>query len=111
MSRNLYLTWKYSWHIFIHSLIYPTTNVLISLQNLSLEEQFAKTKAELEKSNNELSDVHTKFEGYKVRAQSVLRQKVKPDEPIGLGKEEGQEEIAQLRRVSDILRAKLEESR
>ena len=60
----------------------------------------------------ELGDLRAEFGNYKVRAQSVLRQKARPEEATStFNREDCMEELSQLRQTADILRNKLEDAR
>lgn len=75
----------------------------------ALEEQVEKLQLERDKFSMELTEVHSEFESYKIRAASVLRQKARPEESATVSEDGAQQEIGQLRKSNDMLRAKLEE--
>lgn len=77
-----------------------------------LEEHVSKLKESLSDREAELKDLRTEFGNYKVRAQSVLRQKARPDDgSSGFSREDQLEEVAQLKQAAEILRSKLEDVR
>jgi len=77
-----------------------------------LEEHVSKLKESLAEREAELRDLRTEFGNYKVRAQSVLRQKARPDDgSSGFSREDQIEEVAQLKMTAEILRNKLEDVR
>lgn len=77
-----------------------------------LEEHVSQLKESLTEREAELRDLRAEFGNYKVRAQSVLRQKVRPDDgSSGFSREDHIEEVAQLKQTAEILRNKLEDVR
>lgn len=60
----------------------------------------------------ELRDLRSEFGNYKVRAQSVLRQKARLDDgSSSFIQEDHLEEMALLKQTAEILRSKLEDTR
>jgi hypothetical protein len=77
-----------------------------------LEEHVSQLKVSLAEHEAELRDLRAEFGNYKVRAQSVLRQKARPDDgSSGFSREDHVEEVAQLKQTAEILRKKLEDVR
>ncbi|KAJ9589098.1 hypothetical protein L9F63_017602, partial [Diploptera punctata] len=76
-----------------------------------LEEYISRLKENLAERETELADLRAEFANYKVRAQSVLRQKARPEEGTStFSREDCMEELSQLRQTADILRNKLEDA-
>jgi hypothetical protein len=72
----------------------------------------SRLKESLAEREAELVDLKAEFRNYKVRAQSVLRQKARPDDgSSSLSREDHIEEIAQQKQTAEILRSKLEDVR
>jgi hypothetical protein len=71
----------------------------------------SRLKESLAEREAELGDLRAEFRSYKVRAQSVLRQKARPDDGSSLSREDHTEEVAQLKQTADILKSKLEDVR
>jgi predicted nucleic acid-binding Zn-ribbon protein len=77
-----------------------------------LEERVSGLRESLAERETELGDVKAEFRNYKVRAQSVLRQKARPDEgSSSFSREDHIEEVAQLKQTAEVLRSKLEDVR
>lgn len=77
-----------------------------------LEERVSGLKESLAEREAELGDLRAEFRNYKVRAQSVLRQKARPDDgSSSLSREDHMEEVAQLKQAAEILRSRLEDVR
>jgi chromosome segregation ATPase len=76
-----------------------------------LEEHVSRLKESLAEREAELEDLRSEFGNYKVRAQSVLRQKARLDDGSSFTREDHVEEVAQLRQTAEILRSKLEDTR
>lgn len=77
-----------------------------------LEEHVSRLKESLAEREAELGDLRSEFDSYKVRAQSVLRQKARLDDvSSSLIQEDHTQEVAQLRQTAEILRSKLEDTR
>ncbi|XP_069676250.1 GRIP and coiled-coil domain-containing protein 2-like isoform X5 [Periplaneta americana] len=77
----------------------------------ALEEHVSHLKENLAEREAELADLRAEFGSYKVRAQSVLRQKARPDDgSSGFNREDYMEELAQLRQTSEVLRSKLQDA-
>nr|CAD7425418.1 unnamed protein product [Timema monikensis] len=83
---------------------------LLMRQVVSLEDQLTNLKYSLGKREGELSDLQEEFRQYKVRAQSVLRQKARGDESSSFNRDELLEETNELRKTADTLRTRLEET-
>ncbi|XP_063223773.1 GRIP and coiled-coil domain-containing protein 2-like isoform X2 [Bacillus rossius redtenbacheri] len=85
---------------------------LFTRQVRALEEQSARLKEGLAERDDELANLRDEYESYKVRAQSVLRQKSRGDDDARsrLGREDLAEEARQLRGRADALQARLEET-
>nr|CAD7396570.1 unnamed protein product [Timema cristinae] len=83
---------------------------LLMRQVVSLEDQLTNLKYSLGKREGELSDLQEEFRQYKVRAQSVLRQKARGDESSSFSRDELLEETNELRKTADTLRTRLEET-
>nr|CAD7196277.1 unnamed protein product [Timema douglasi] len=83
---------------------------LLMGQVVSLEDQLTNLKYSLGKREGELSDLQEEFRQYKVRAQSVLRQKARGDESSSFSRDELLEETNELRKTADTLRTRLEET-
>nr|CAD7608807.1 unnamed protein product [Timema genevievae] len=83
---------------------------LLTKQVVSLEDQLTSLKYSLGKREGELSDLQEEFRQYKVRAQSVLRQKARGDESSSFSRDELLEETNELRKTADTLRTRLEET-
>lgn len=76
-----------------------------------LEDQLSKLKVELTAKEEELKAVKDEFEGYKIRAQSVLRQqRAKQTSPTMPTAEEIHEQKVQLEHTVQNLQRKLEEA-
>jgi hypothetical protein len=72
----------------------------------------SRLKESLAEREAELGDLRSEFGNYKVRAQSVLRQKARLDDgSSSFIREDHIEEVAQLRQTAEILRSKLEDTR
>jgi hypothetical protein len=72
----------------------------------------SRLKESLAEREAELGDLRSEFDSYKVRAQSVLRQKARLDDvSSSLIREDHTQEVAQLRQTAEILRSKLEDTR
>ncbi|PNF29357.1 hypothetical protein B7P43_G07815 [Cryptotermes secundus] len=75
-----------------------------------LEQHVSRLKENLVEREAELGDLRAEFTNYKVRAQSVLRQKARPDDgSSSLSREDHTEEVAQLKQTAEILKSKLED--
>nr|CAD7258942.1 unnamed protein product [Timema shepardi] len=83
---------------------------LLMRQVVSLEDQLTNLKYSLGKREGELSDLQEEFRQYKVRAQSVLRQKARGDESSSFSRDELLEETNELRKTADTLRTLFEET-
>jgi hypothetical protein len=78
----------------------------------ALEEHVSRLKESLAERESELGDLRAEFGNYKVRAQSVLRQKARPDDgSSSFNRDDHMEEVMQLRQTAEILRSKLEDVR
>lgn len=100
----------YSIHRFIvlmcHFFMFPVSKVHV------LEQHMSRLKENLAEREAELGDLRAEFTNYKVRAQSVLRQKARPDDgSSSVSREDHTEEVAQLKQTAEILKSKLEDVR
>ncbi|KDR17156.1 GRIP and coiled-coil domain-containing protein 2 [Zootermopsis nevadensis] len=76
-----------------------------------LEEHVSELKESLAEREAELRDLRSEFGSYKVRAQSVLRQKARLDDgSSSFIQEDHLEEMALLKQTAEILRSKLEDT-
>jgi len=99
-------------YITLHKQLYCALAQVAFSQVHVLEEHISELKESLAEREAELRDLRTEFGNYKVRAQSVLRQKARPDDgPSGFSREDHIEEVAQLKLTAEILRNKLEDVR
>lgn len=87
-----------------------TLQEALTAQVRALEDRCAHLLGEVADRDQQLSHIKSEFEGYKVRAQAVLRQKATNSASSPTAEEDALEECTRLRRQCEALRLKLEET-